>query len=130
MPISDEFKQKLKAGQIVDALTLAIGEIIELEITTWVSTNDTPVEGDELKPQPDACMRTRINLVEGDIENQIGEKFLGSGPYSELKDFHLEQVKEGRLIIQNNLESIKQMFAVLSSTLSAQKPRPPLPPSS
>ena len=116
MAASEEFKAQLKAGKIVDALTLALSEAVDLEITTWVS----PASGnsDSDSPLPGHRLRTHINLIEGKIENEVGDQFLENGSYSELHKFHLEQVKEGRQTIQKNLESLQKMFVVLSNTLS------------
>ncbi|WP_072622127.1 hypothetical protein [Spirulina major] len=128
MAASDEFRQYLKEGKVVDALTLALGEAIELEITTWVSTDDSAVLGE---PSPGARMRTRMNLVDGDINNEVGSQFIGSGPYTELRDFHLQQVQEGRDIIKQNLESLQQMFVLLARTvdrLPKNTRNPSLPP--
>lgn len=120
MTASDEFKEKLKAGEIFDAFNLAISEAIELEITTWVSSSDSDNQssGNANQPKPGYCMRTRMNLVDGKIENEVGSQFIGNGPYTELMQFHLEQVKEGRQIVLKNLESLQKMFVVLTSTLS------------
>ncbi|MGK7926234.1 MAG: hypothetical protein AB4290_13490 [Spirulina sp.] len=129
MAASDEFRKQLKAGNIFDALTLALGEAIELEITTWVSSDENPpVTADTDKPAPGHRMKTRINLVDGDIDNEIGAEFIGDGPYTELREFHLQQVKEGRHIIQQNLENLQQMFVILASTLSRlpKTSRPPI----
>ncbi|MGB0560768.1 MAG: hypothetical protein ACPGVO_03070 [Spirulinaceae cyanobacterium] len=119
MAVSDEFRKYLQEGKIVDALTLALGEAIELEITTWVSTGDgtTPTMGGISQPAPGYRMKTRINLVDGDIDNEIGAQFVSSGPYSELRDFHLQQVQDGQDIIKHNLESLQQMFVLLARTL-------------
>ena len=120
MAISDDFKEQLKAGRIVDALTLALGESVELEITTWVSSSknaDTGTSSEAEKPTPDSRMRTRMNIVDGAIDNEVGSRFIGNGPYTELRQFHMEQVKQGRQIIQHNLENLQQLFTVLTSTL-------------
>jgi hypothetical protein len=120
MATSDEFKEQLKAGRIVDALTLALGEAVELEITTWVSSGNSDARPLAETGQPPAGyrMRTRINIVDGDIDNEIGTQFIGNGPYTELRQFHMEQVQEGRHIIQQNLENLQQLFTVLTNTLS------------
>lgn len=118
MAISDEFKEQLRAGKIVDALTLALGEAVELEITTWVSSSNTNTSAEAARPSGDCRMRTRINIVDGDIDNEIGTQFIGNGPYTELRQFHMEQVQEGRHIIQQNLENLQQLFTVLTSTLA------------
>ncbi|NET58657.1 MAG: hypothetical protein F6K47_21630 [Symploca sp. SIO2E6] len=124
MTTSDEFKEKLKAGEIVDALTLALSEAVELEITTWVSPahSDSKSAADVEQSSPGYRMRTRMNIVDGDINNEVGTHFIGNGPYRELRQFHMEQVLEGRKIIRQNLESLQQLFTVIASTLS-QLPR-------
>ncbi len=121
MAISDDFKEQLKAGRIVDALTLALGEAVELEITTWVSSSKNSgatTSADSEKPAPDSRMRTRMNIVEGAIDTEVGSRFIGNGPYTELRQFHMEQVQQGRQIIQHNLENLQQLFNVLTSTLT------------
>ncbi len=124
MTISDDFKEQLKAGKIVDALTLALSEAVELEITTWVSSANpesrTLAEADQ--PPAGYRMRTRMNIVDGDIDNEVGNQFVGNGPYTELRQFHMQQVQEGRQIIQHNLENIQQLFTVLTSTLAQLPP--------
>ncbi|HBB30875.1 MAG TPA: hypothetical protein DDZ80_12935 [Cyanobacteria bacterium UBA8803] len=124
MTTSDEFKQQLKAGRIVDALTLALAESVELEITTWVSSANsdgkTLTETDQ--PAADCRMRTRLNIVEGAIDTEVGSQFIGNGPYTELRQFHMEQVQAGRQIIQHNLENLQQLFTVLTRTLAQLPP--------
>lgn len=124
MTTSKEFKEKLKAGEIVDALTLALSEAVELEITTWVSSanSDSKSAANADQSSPGYRMRTRMNIVDGNINNEIGTHFIGNGPYTELRQFHMEQVLEGRKIIRQNLESLQQLFTVIASTLS-QLPR-------
>lgn len=112
---SESFKQKLDTNQIGEALKMALGEAIELKITTWVvDANDINAEE---APKPGHRMQTRINIVDGDIDNEIGSLFLSQGPYGELRDFHLNQVKEGRSIIRQNLESLQQLFGLLAGVV-------------
>lgn len=123
MAVSDDFKEQLKAGKIVDALTLALGEAVELQITTWVASPDEEAKSsDSGQPLPGYRMRTRINIVEGEIDNEVGSQFIGNGPYTELRHFHQEQVQEGRQIIQHNLANLQQLFTVLATTLSHMPP--------
>lgn len=119
MAASDQFKEALAAGNIGKALTIALGEAVELDITTWVS--ETPPPGSENTddynhPRPGFRMHTRINIVDGDIENEIGREFL-DGPYAELRDFHLREVDKGMGIIRQNLDNLQQLFLTLSDTL-------------
>lgn len=123
MTTSDDFKKQLKAGKIIDALTLALGEAVELEITTWVSSANESQTSVEAAPPPESRMRTRLNIVDGDINNEVGTQFIGDGPYTELQQFHSSQVQDAPLMIQHNLANLQQLFSVLTSTLS-QLPAP------
>jgi len=120
MATSDDFKEKLKAGKIVDALTLALGESVELEITTWVCSANSKAEtsAEDTLPPADCRMRTRMNIVEGAIDNEVGSQFIGNGPYTELRQFHMAQVQEGSQIIQKNLENLQQLFSIATSIIS------------
>lgn len=112
MATSDDFKRKLKAGDLSQALRVALSNAIELEITTWV----VPVDADPVEaqtPKPGYRMRTRINMVDGDIDNEIGSQFLSNAPYAELQEFHLSQVQRGRETIRKNLQSLETLFSVL-----------------
>lgn len=130
MSASDEFKRALQQenldGEVItDALKTALTEAIELKITTWV----VPVDADllaPLEPKPGYRMRTRINIVDGDIDNEIGTPFLNNGSYAELRALHLEQVQESREILQKNLDSIQRLFGILVNTLNQLSQSPAL----
>lgn len=119
MAASDEFKQALKDERLQDALEIAIAEAIELEITTWVCVaNPYNTHPDTPTPQlPGHRMRTRINLVEGDIETEIGGQFVGNGAYTDLRDFHIRQIEDSRDVVNENLDNLEQMVAMLARTL-------------
>ncbi|HBE16925.1 MAG TPA: hypothetical protein DEG17_11765 [Cyanobacteria bacterium UBA11149] len=111
MASSDDFRAKLKAGNITEALTLALTEAARLKITTQVISGVE--DGAENQAQPGNRLQTQINAIEGAIENEIGDKFLGNGPYRELLQFHQEQVAQSHLLIQHNLQSLQKLFDVL-----------------
>ncbi len=117
MASSDDFKKQLKAGNIVDALATALSQALELEITTWVaSSSESDIEASSSGAKlakPGHRLQTRINLIEGKIDNEIGNQFIGNGPYRELRQFHQEQVADGHKIIQNNLNSLQKLFGIL-----------------
>lgn len=115
MPASDKFKDELQNNNFVGALKTALSEAIELEIVTWVvpADQDKLDQGTPENALPGHRMRTRINLVDGDIDNEIGSHFVGSGPYTELRQFHLQQVQKGQDTIQKNLTNLKQVFEIL-----------------
>lgn len=111
----EEFKEKVKAGQMFDALAIAMSESIELNITTSVASSKEGLG----ETKPGYRMRTRINLVDGEVDNEIGREFVTNPAYAELQKLHLEQVKQGREIVLNNLASLQSMFATLNNTQSS-----------
>lgn len=116
MTAMTEFKEKIKAGEFLDALTLAMGEAVELEITTWVSSEDDAAAGN--RPQPNHRLRTRLNLIDGEIENEIGSEFIHNPGYAELQQLHLEQVQQSRDTLIRNLESLQTMFTIFNNTFT------------
>jgi hypothetical protein len=112
------FVQDFRAGNFQRALTNALSQAIELKITTWVSSGDTLDWADptKAKPRPGHRMRTRINIVDGDIDNEIGKEFI-DGTYDELRDFHMKQVERGLDIIHDNLQSVQKLFQVLGEVV-------------
>lgn len=116
MATSEEFKQQLKAGDLRQALKVALMEAIELKITTRVVPTAVEVL-EETTASTDDYMFTRINIVDGSIENQIGRQFLNSGTYSELREFHLDQVNRGQETIHLNLQNLQRLYDTLAALL-------------
>ncbi len=119
MAASDDFKAALKAGRIKEALQIALSEAVELDIKTWVCAAN-PYQANQEVPEHSLSgyrMRTRINIVEGKIDTEVGSQFVGNGPYTELKDFHLSQIEESRDILEQNLENLEQLFAILAGSM-------------
>lgn len=111
MASSDEFRRKLKAGKIAEAFALAVGEAVDLRITTWVVSGPDDVDPEQARHG--YRLRTRINMIDGDINNEVGDQFIANGPYRELRQFHLDQVTQGQEIIYSNLKSLQRIFEVL-----------------
>ncbi|MEH1918932.1 hypothetical protein [Nostoc sp.] len=130
---SIEFKRKVKKlntkgegfkiDDIIDAIKTAIVEVIELEITTWVPELSTQLENPQGQQiaQPGNRMHTIINLIDGDITNEVGSEFIGSGPYTELREFHLTQIKESREIMQKNIESLQKLYGFFIEIMKSSK---------
>ena len=130
---SSEFKRKIKKlntkgegfniDDVIDAIKTAIVEVVELEITTWVPDSSTELEqpqGQQIA-QPGNRMYTVINLIDGDINNEVGSQFVGSGPYTELREFHLSQIKESREIMQKNIESLQKLYGFFLEIMKSRK---------
>ncbi|MCC5630056.1 hypothetical protein LC613_19245 [Nostoc sphaeroides CHAB 2801] len=129
---SSEFKRKVKKlntkgegfniDDVIDAIKIAIVEVVELEITTWVPDFPTHLEQPQQQvAQPGNRMYTVINLIDGDINNEVGSQFVGSGPYIELREFHLSQIKESREIMQKNIESLQKLYGFFIEIIKSRK---------
>lgn len=113
MTSSEDFKQAIRAGNINEAFLVAMSNAPELNITTKVITAEGHRRNTNLA-EIDNYLHTHINLIEGKVENEIGEKLTGDH-YSEIKQFHLQQVTKGHQTIQHNLISLQKMFQLMSS---------------
>ena len=113
MTASEEFKQAIRAGNINEAFVVAMSNVPELNITTKIVTADGS-KIDASGSIEDNYLHTHINLIEGKVENEIGEKLTGDR-YSEIKQFHIQQVTQGHQTIQHNLISLQKMFQLMSS---------------
>ncbi|MEL6437911.1 MAG: hypothetical protein AAFQ80_01460 [Cyanobacteria bacterium J06621_8] len=116
MTSSEEFKQAIRAGNISEAFLVAMSNAPQLNITTKIITADgEQTEGSQdVGSQLDNYLHTHINLIEGKVENEIGEQLTGDR-YTEIKQFHLRQVTQGHKTIQRNLISLQKMFQLMSA---------------
>jgi hypothetical protein len=118
MTSSERFKQELQAGNIAKALEIGFSNALELEIVTWIAKAE-PSEQTEI-PSPAERLRTRVSLLDGRIENEVGSLFLNSSAYAELREFHLSQVKEGQELIQSKLKSLQILLQTWMMTQPAE----------
>ncbi|MFB2644939.1 hypothetical protein ACE09Y_01500 [Raphidiopsis sp. BLCC-F218] len=110
-----DFKSNtVNLSSVMDIVKTVLADVIELQIETSV-IDESSYNDNASSTKPENKMVTRINLVDGDIKNEIGTSFIGSGPYTELREFHLSQVQEGREIIQKNIESVQKLGEILMS---------------
>jgi hypothetical protein len=116
---NDNFKNALKAGDLADALVIALTKATELKITTSVvSANDYFGKNPHLHPED--CLETKVNLLKGEIENKIGENLLKSELYENLQKLHLEEAIESNKLIQNNLENLQKLFTIIAKLKQQQ----------
>lgn len=109
---NDDFQKALQSGKLSEALMLAMNQAVDLKITTWVASSaDDPAQED--KAHPGSRLHTRVNLLSGEIENEVGAKFLATGPYEALRQFHLNQVEKSNQKIQDNFHSLQELLKLL-----------------
>lgn len=87
--------------EILDSLKNAASNLMTLEITTTVV-------GGERKE-----IKTKIDLVQGDISNSLDEAFLKDTELHPIREFHTGQVEKGQAIIKGNVEVIVDLVKQL-----------------
>lgn len=101
----EDFVEELKKA-VVNAKTLeittAVGPI------TWDATKQeyVPVADGTIK-----AMKTKIDLIEGDMMTQMDPEF-ATGALQGLRDFHLKVQSDGRDIIKKNVEALESLFTL------------------
>jgi hypothetical protein len=110
------FQSKLKETKnFGDALIEIFSDLVQLEIVTWVAH-----EGDTTHKAGNR-LKTTINLIDGDIENELGADFLQGSPYAELRGFHETQVGKGSETIANNLKTLVDIGEKVTGMLQGEK---------
>ena len=110
MTPSTEFKKALREGKLGEALVIAMGNAPKLQITTWISSP----EDNSTQSSRGKCIKTHVNLVEGKISNTVGEDLIGDDLYDAVQKFHSQQVTQGHQAISQNLQSLQQMFRLMT----------------
>ena len=119
---SAEFQHKLRSGQIYDALALVVQETVELEITTQMNEDPDPdrsADGEYL--------RTRINLLTGNIQNEVGKNIVTSPNFLKLQQLHLDQLAVSQQGVRGYLEQILAILAILPANSTTSGDRSQLP---
>jgi hypothetical protein len=112
---SVRFQSKLKETKnFGDALVEIFSDLVQLEIVTWVAH-----EGDTTHKAGNR-LKTTINLIDGDIENELGADFLNGSPYAELREFHETQVAKGSETIANNLKTLVDIGQKVTGMLTGE----------
>jgi hypothetical protein len=97
---AEEFAKLLQDGKFADAMNLALLQAIELKITT----TGTPAN---------QSLQTQINLVAGQVNHYISEDCLNSSIYTDLIDFHQQQVQSSSYMVQQHLETLQQLLVTM-----------------
>jgi hypothetical protein len=115
---SEEFQQTLQSGKIHEALALLVRDSVELDITTRLDQDplvDRP-------PSNNSYLRTKINLLTGEIQNEVGQGFVANcADYLKLQQLHIDQVVASDRLVQGYFDQIKTILTTLSPTTLAPK---------
>jgi hypothetical protein len=111
---SAEFQQTLQTGNIQQALALLVRDATELDITTRL-TEDSATDR---QTDNTGYLRTKINLLTGEIQNEVSKDILASGDnYMKLQQLHHDRIVASDRIVQGYLSQLKAILASLPATL-------------
>jgi hypothetical protein len=111
---STEFQQTLQSGKIHQALVILVRDTTELDITTRL-TEDSITDG---QTGNTGYLRTKINLLTGEIQNEVSKDILANGnSYLKLQQLHHDRIVASDRIVQGYLSQLKAILADLPPTL-------------
>jgi hypothetical protein len=111
---SAEFQQTLQAGKIHQALALLVRDAVELDITTRL-TEDLIADS---QTGNSAYLRTKINLLTGEIQNEVSKDIVVNGTsYLKLQQLHIDRIVASDRIVQSYLSQLKAILTALPATL-------------
>lgn len=104
----NKFKTELKNKNFFEAFASVVKDVVQLEILTLVEDEvDLNHQSlDDIEGEPGKRMVTIVNLLNGDIKNIIGSRFVENNAYAQLRDYHSEQVIKSHQIIKDNLDCL------------------------
>jgi hypothetical protein len=103
----EEFARNVSSQNYRDALASVVTQLSHLEIVTIVEDENEPVSpsgGGSQQGMPGKRMVTTIDLLDGDITNVIGSRFVENPTYSPLREMHRQQVDQGFSILDKNVQ--------------------------
>lgn len=105
----EEVKAKIRAGEINEAMTIAMTEAMKMEVVTTLS------DGDENSSA--VHFRTLIDLLHNEIDNQFGAPVTDNKTAAQLEKLHFQQVEVAHDRVLQNLQSMQQMFTLIKDNL-------------
>lgn len=109
MSTIEEVKAKIKAGEINEAMSMAMAEAMKIEVVT------TLVE--EEKSPSTVYFRTLIDLLQNEIDNEFGESFSTHQNAVQIQKLHFQEVEIAHERILQHIQSLQKMFVLLQDNL-------------
>lgn len=102
-----EVKAKIRAGEIDEAMSIAMAESMKIEVVTTLSKG----EGQSST----VCFRTLIDLLQNEIDNEFSESVAQNQVGKKVEKLHFQEVKIAHQRILSNIKSLKKMFEILQN---------------
>jgi hypothetical protein len=111
-----EFRASIRNRNFGEALALIVANMAELRIETFVEDENDSADAASISDYqglPGKRMITSINLLDGDIKNIIGNRFVRDETYGSVCEYHREQIVSGMQIIRDNIDTLKHAIQSL-----------------
>ena len=102
----------------LDDLENNIANVANLEIKTIVGEATFAEDGTHTVSADAKTMYSSVNLLQGDITTIIPESFM-SAPYDVMRQYHQEREKDGRQIIADNINCLKELANLARSLIKS-----------
>jgi hypothetical protein len=99
MNLNQEFHEHLQAGRITDAISLVVGQLVELKITTKASSGR---------------LHTTVDLLSGQITNTVDPAFFSDKSSQKLLEFHTNQITATSQVVREQLRSLQDLLQALA----------------
>jgi hypothetical protein len=99
MNLSQEFHAHLQSGQLSAAISLVVGQLVELKIVTKANSG---------------TLQTTVDLLSGQIISTVDPAFINDKNTRQLLDFHTNQITATAHLVREQLRSLQDLLAVLS----------------
>ncbi len=108
MNLSQEFHEHLQAGRVSAAISLVVGQLVELKITTKANSGK---------------LQTTVDLLSGEITSTVDPAFMSDKASQRLLDFHTNQITATAHVVREQLRSLQDLSQILpTSTPVAAEP--------
>jgi hypothetical protein len=99
MNLNQEFHEHLQAGRLTEAISLVIGQLVELKITTKANSGR---------------LHTTVDLVNGQITNTVDPAFFSDKSSQKLLEFHTNQITATSQVVREQLRSLQDLLQALT----------------
>jgi hypothetical protein len=99
MNLNKEFHEHLQAGRLTDAISLVVGQLVELKITTKANSGR---------------LHTTVDLLNGQITNTVDPAFFSDKSSQKLLEFHTNQITATSQVVREQLRSLQDLLQALT----------------
>jgi hypothetical protein len=99
MNLNQEFHEHLQAGRLTEAISLVVGQLVELKITTKANSGR---------------LHTTVDLLNGQITNTVDPAFFSDKSSQKLLEFHTNQITATSQVVREQLRSLQDLLQALT----------------